>query len=65
MSHYAAVLVVPLIVGILIAVIILLVNERCERRLTALREARRLDSLDDATFPARPASDGKTRRIAS
>jgi hypothetical protein len=56
MSHYAAVLVVPLIVGVLIAVTVLLINglrERRERRLTALCEARRLDSLDDATLSAR------------
>jgi hypothetical protein len=68
MSPYAAVLVVPLIVGILIAVTLLLINglrERRERRHTALREARRLDSLDYATFSARPASDGKDRRMAS
>jgi hypothetical protein len=68
MSRYAAVLVVPLIVGILIAVPLLLINglrERRERRRTALREARRLDRLDYATFCARPASDGKDRRIAS
>ena len=42
MSRYAAVLVVPLIVGILIAATVLLINglrERRERRDTALREA--------------------------
>ena len=67
MSHYAAVLVVPLIVGVLIAVTVLLINglrERRERRLTALCEARRLDSLDYATFSAKPASDDKGRRVA-
>jgi hypothetical protein len=67
MSRYAAILVVPLIVGILIAVTVLLINglrERRERRHTALREARRLDSRD-ATFSARPDSDGNDRRIAS
>jgi hypothetical protein len=68
MSRYAAVLVVPLIVGILIAVTLLLINglrERRERRDTALREARRLDSPDYGTFSTRPASDGKDRRIES
>jgi len=67
MSHYAAVLGVPLIVGIMIAVTVLLINglrERRERRLTALCEARRLDSLDYATFSAKPASDDKGPRIA-
>ena len=67
MSRYAVLLVVPLIVGILIAVTVLLINgrrERRERRHTALREARRLDSRDDATFSARPTSDGKDQRIA-
>jgi hypothetical protein len=67
MSHYAAVLVVPLVVGVLIAVTVLLINglrERRERRLTALCEARRLYSLDDATLSARLASDDKGRRIA-
>jgi hypothetical protein len=67
MSRYAAVLVVPLIVGILIAATVLLINglrERRERRDTALREARRLDSPDYATFSARLASDDKGRRIA-
>ena len=68
MSRYAAVLVVPLIVGILIAVTVLLINglrERRERRHTVLGEARRLDGLDYATLSARSASDGKDRRIAS
>jgi hypothetical protein len=68
MSRYAEVLVVPLVVGILIATTILLVNwlrERRERRYAALREARRLDSLDNAAFSARLASDGKDRHIAS
>ena len=68
MSRYAAVLVVPLVVGILIAATILLINwlrERRERRYAALREARRLDSLDHATFLARRASLGKDRHIAS
>ena len=68
MSRYAAVLVVPLIVGTLIALTILLINalrERRERKDTALREARRLDSPDYGTFSARPVSDGKDERIAS
>ena len=68
MSRYVAVLVVPLIVGILIAVAGLLINElrdRRERRHTVLREARRLDGPDYATFSARSAADRKDRRIAS
>jgi len=62
MSRYVAVLVVPLIVGLLIAVTVLLINElreRREHRDTALREARRLDGLNDATFSARPTPDDK------
>ena len=57
MSRYAAVLAMPLIVGFLIAVTVLLINElreRSQRRRTALRQARRLDSLEYATFSARP-----------
>jgi hypothetical protein len=68
MSRYAAVLAMPLIVGILIAVTVLLINElreRSQRRRRALREARRLDSLDYATFSTRPTSADKDRRIAS
>jgi hypothetical protein len=68
MSRYAAILVVPLIFGALIAVGVLLVNElreRRERRDTALRETRRLNRLDDDAFSARPASDGEDRRMAS
>ena len=68
MGRYAAVLVVPLIVGTLIAVTVLLINglrQRREQRDTALRDARRLDGLDDATFSARPTPDDKYRRIAS
>jgi hypothetical protein len=64
MSRYAAVLVVPLLVGILIAVTVLLVNglrERREQRRMALLEARRLDRLDYATLSA----NGKDRRIPS
>lgn len=62
MSRYAAVLVVPFIVGTLIALTVLLINalrERRERRDTALREARRSESRDYATFSGRPAFDGK------
>ena len=58
----SALLVVPLIVGVLIAVAVLLINglrERRERNHTALREARRLDNLDYATLSARPASAAK------
>lgn len=68
MSRYAAVLAMPLIVGFLIAVTVLLINElreRSQRRRTALRQARRLDSLEYETFSARPPSDDKDRRIAS
>jgi hypothetical protein len=68
MSRYAAVLVVPLIVGTLIAVTVLLINglrERREQRHAVLREARRLDDLDCATFSAKPTADDKDRRIAS
>ena len=68
MSRYAALLVVPLIAGVLIAVAGLLINElreRRERRHTVLREARRLDGPDYATFSARSDADRKDRRIAS
>src|SRR5215510_14281518 len=68
MSRYAALLVVPLIVGILIAVTVLLINELREwreRRHIVLREARCLDGPDYAMFSARSASDRKDRRIAS
>src|SRR5262249_36915287 len=68
MSRYAAILVVPLIVGTLIAITVVLINglrERREQRRTALREARRLNGLDDATFSARPTPDDKYRHIAS
>jgi len=68
MSRYAAVIAMPLIVGILIAVTVLLINElreRSQRRRTALRQARRLDSLEYATFSARPPFDDQDRRIAS
>jgi len=68
MSRYAAVLVVPLIVGTLIAVTVLLINglrERREQRHAVLREARRLDGPDYATFSAKPTPDDKDRRIAS
>ena len=68
MSRYAAVLAVPLILGFLIAVTILLfsgLRERGQRRRRALREARRLDSLDYVTFSARRTSGDKDRRIAS
>src|SRR5262249_29996780 len=68
MSRYAALLVVPLIVGILIAVTVLLINElreRRERRHTVLREARHLDDPDYATFSATSASDRKDALIAS
>jgi len=68
MSRYAAVLVVPLIIGTLIAVTVLLINglrERREQRHAALREARRLDGPVHVTFSAKPTPDDKDRRIAS
>jgi hypothetical protein len=68
MSLYAAVLVVPLIVGILIAVAVLLVNglrERREQTQWTLRDARRVDSRDHATRSAGRSSDDKGQRIAS
>ena len=68
MSRYAAVLVVPLIIGTLIAVTVLLINglrERREQRHAVLREAGCLDDLDYATFSAKRTPDDKDRRIAS
>jgi len=68
MSRYAALLIAPLIVGVLIAVTVLLINElreRRERRHTVLREARHLDDPDYATSSARSDADRKDRRIAS
>ena len=66
MSRYVVILIVPLVVGSLIAVAVLLINglrEQRERRDMELREARRLNSRDYATLSARPASDRKDRRI--
>jgi hypothetical protein len=68
MSRYAAVLVVPLIVGTLIAITVLFIKglrERREEKHAVLREARRLDDLDYATFSAKRTPDDKDRRIAS
>jgi hypothetical protein len=68
MSRYVVVLIVPLVVGSLIAVAVLLINglrERRERRDMELREARRLNSRDVARLSARSPSDGKDQRIAS
>jgi len=68
MSRYAALLVVPLIAGVLIAVAGLLINElreRRERRHTVLREARRLDGPDYATFSAESDADGKAKTEVS
>jgi len=68
MSRYVVILIVPLVVGSLIAVAVLLLNElreRRERKDMELREARRLNSRDVARLPARSPSDGKDRRIAS
>ena len=68
MGRYAVVLAMPLILGFLIASTVLLINElreRSQRRRRALREARRLDSLEYAMFSAGPTSDDKDRRIPS
>jgi hypothetical protein len=68
MSRYVVILIVPLVVGSLIAVAVLLINglrERRERRDMELREARRLNSRDVARRSARSPSDGKDQRIAS
>jgi hypothetical protein len=68
MSRYVVILIVPLVVGSLIAVAVLLINglrERRERRDMELREARRLNSRDVARLSARSPSDGKDQRIAS
>ena len=68
MSRYVVILIVPLVVGSLIAVAILLINglrERRERKDMELREARRLNTRDFAILSARSPSEGKGRRIAS
>jgi hypothetical protein len=68
MSRYVVILIVPLVVGSLIAVAVLLINglrEQRERRDMELREARRLNSRDVARLSARSPSDGKDQRIAS
>jgi len=68
MSRYVVILIVPLVVGSLIAVAVLLLNElreRRERKDMELREVRRLNSRDVARLSARSPSDGKDRRIAS
>ena len=68
MSRYVVILIVPLVVGSLIAVAILLINglrERHERKDMELREARRLNTRDFAILSARSPSEGKDRRIAS
>jgi len=69
MSHYIVILVVPVIVGSVIAVVVLLINglrERRDQKDMALREARRLNSRDFARLSAgSPLVDGKDRRIAS
>jgi len=68
MSRYVVMLIVPLVVGSLIAVAILLINglrERRERKDMELREARRLNKRDFAILSARSSSEGKDRRIAS
>ena len=68
MSRYVVILTVPLVVGSLIAVAVLLLNElreRRERKDMELRDSRRLNSRDVARLSARSPSDGKDRRIAS
>ena len=68
MSRYVVILIVPLVVGSLIAVAILLINglrARRERKDMELREARRLNTRDFAILSARSPSGGKDRRIAS
>jgi hypothetical protein len=68
MSRYVVILIVPLVVGSLIAIVVLLINElreRRERKDMELREARRVNSRDVARLSARSPSDGKDRRIAS
>jgi hypothetical protein len=68
MSRYVVMLIVPLVIGSLIAVGVLLINglrEQRERRDMELREARRLNSRDVARLSARSPSDGKDQRIAS
>jgi len=68
MSRYVVILIVPLVVGCLIAVAILLINglrERRERKDMELREARRLNNRDFAILSARSPSEGEDRRIAS
>jgi len=61
MSRYVVLLLVPLVVGSLIAIAVLLINGLRERRSLKdmeLREARRLNSRDFATLSARAPSDG-------
>jgi hypothetical protein len=68
MSRYVVILIVPLVVGSLIAVAVLLINglrERRERKHMELRDARRLNKQDFAILSARSPSEGKDRRIAS
>jgi hypothetical protein len=68
MSRYVVILLVPLVIGSLIAIAILLINglrERRDQRAMELREARRLNSRDFARPSARSSSDGEGRRIAS
>ena len=68
MSRYVVILLVPLVIGSLIAIAILFINglrERRDQRDLELREARRLNSRDFARPSARSPSDGEDRRIAS
>ena len=68
MSRYVVLLIVPCVVGSLIAAAVLFINglrERRERRDMELREARRPNRRDSATLSARSPSDGKERRKAS
>jgi len=68
MSRYVVLLLVPFVVGSVIAVAVLLINglrERRDLKDMKLREARCLNSRDFATLSARPPSGGKDRPIAS
>ena len=68
MSRYVVILLVPLVIGSVIAIAILLINglrERRDQRAMELREARHLNNRDFARSSARSPSDGEDRRIAS
>jgi hypothetical protein len=69
MIRYVVLLIAPLVIGALIAVAVLLINELRERREQTrgeLDEARRLDRAPSSTdLAARSAPEGRDRRIAS